>query len=81
MINPYARPAMMAQPQQLGPQMPMQWQAMPEQNQNMGADIGTAAGGINALLKRFKKPKTAGMTDSPMPPGYGAGSGFGGDMA
>jgi hypothetical protein len=80
MLNPYQRPITMAQPQPQGPQMPMQWQPMPEQNQNTGADIGTAAGGISALLKRFKKPNT-GMIDSPMPAGYGAGPGFGGDMA
>lgn len=58
---------MYGQPAPQGPQM--QWQSMPDPNQDTGKDVGAAAGGLNALLKRFKKPQTSLGVDSPMPGG------------
>lgn len=78
--NPYAQPPVMAQQQPQGPQMPLQWLQMPgADQQQMGQDAGAAAGGLDALLKRFKKAPT--MTDSPMPEGFGGALGGGGMTA
>lgn len=70
-MNPYQRPVMMpTNPAPQGPQL--QWQPMPQQEQ---PDMSGLGGGLDALMKRFKKPNVPGAVDAPMPDFMGGGAG------
>lgn len=67
-INPYQRNVMYStNPAQQGPTLP--WMPMPEEDpQQQGLDLKAIGGGVDSLLKRFKKPEgfgggTPGGTD------------------
>lgn len=60
--NPYQNPVMYAQQQ---PQQLPQWQPMGDPNADR-QNAAAAGGGLNALLRRFKKPLSAGEVDSPV---------------